>query len=345
MSGLWEEYCQDCGCKTEKNMIYKQNWKLTKKYLDYRLHTDQISLGSLKAEETYLRYLLYWCYNNPFNKASSLVPTFPEYMLKARMDGKDQPISPTHIKKVLATARRFFLWLYENEWEYRNLKLSWINKIRNKRLSEVTQNKEYVTIDEITAIANAPVENLMERRIRAAAVFLFLTGIRIGAFVSLPIKAVDIYNRFVYQYPSMGVRTKNSKSAKTVIFRIPELMDVVIDWDKIVREALPDGGFWFAPFSPESGEIDPTCKKVGLARSSLFRRNLQSWQKKVGLPYHSPHKFRHGHVHYGQAHSKTQEDYKAISQNVMHSSTGITDQFYSNMDDSMKKSKIDSLFI
>jgi len=69
----------------------------------------------------------------------------------------------------------------------------------------------------------------------------------------------------------------------------------------------------------------------------LVRKNLKTWTEKVGLPYRSPHKFRHGHVHYGQAHSKTQEDYKAVSQNVMHATTGITDQFYSNMDDNMKE--------
>ena len=66
--------------------------------------------------------------------------------------------------------------------------------------------------------------------------------------------------------------------------------------------------------------------------------------ERIGLPYHSPHKFRHCHVHYGQAHSKTQEDYKAVSQNVMHSTTGITDQFYSNIDDEEKKIRIDSMF-
>ena len=43
-------------------------------------------------------------------------------------------------------------------------------------------------------------------------------------------------------------------------------------------------------------------------------------------------------------HSMTQEDYKAISQNVMHSTTGITDQFYSNMNDEEKKKRIDSMF-
>lgn len=90
--------------------------------------------------------------------------------------------------------------------------------------------------------------------------------------------------------------------------------------------------------------MNPPQKNFLFARSSLFRKNLKTWLPKNGLTYHSPLKFRHGHVQYGQAHSKTQEDYKAISQNVMHSSTGITDQFYSNTDDDMKKNRIDSMF-
>jgi len=58
----------------------------------------------------------------------------------------------------------------------------------------------------------------------------------------------------------------------------------------------------------------------------------------------APHnKVIQGRVHYGQAHSCTQEDYKAVSQNVMHSTIGITVQFYSNMNDEEKKKKIDSM--
>ena len=34
----------------------------------------------------------------------------------------------------------------------------------------------------------------------------------------------------------------------------------------------------------------------------------------------------------------------AVGQNVMHSSTGKTHQFYSNFDDDMKKNRIDSIF-
>jgi len=326
-------------------MINKKNWKLTKAYLEDRFHVDQISMGSWKLEQTYLRYLLEWADSVPFSKAPAVNPTFPEYMRAARFDGKEEPSSPAHIKKVLSTARRFFIWLIDNDRDSRRIKLSWIIKIKAKRLSDVPQTKEYVTLEEIIKIARAPAENLVERRIRAAAVFWYLSGIRIGAFVTLPIKAVDLENRFVYQFTSLGVHTKNSKSAKTILYPIPELLEVCKAWDEEIRKVLPDDGFWFPPLLPDTGEINPNCREPNDSRVMIARKNLKAWMEKVGLPYHSPHKFRHGHVHFGQAHSKTQEDYKAISQNVMHSTTGITDQFYSNVDDDMKKNLIDSMFV
>lgn len=61
------------------------------------------------------------------------------------------------------------------------------------------------------------------------------------------------------------------------------------------------------------------------------------------MPYHSPNKFRHGHVHYAMTHAKTIEDYKAISLNVMHSSMEITDQFYSVLNESQVKERINLL--
>ena len=42
--------------------------------------------------------------------------------------------------------------------------------------------------------------------------------------------------------------------------------------------------------------------------------------------------------------SRTQADFKDVSQNVMYSTTGIMDQFYSNINDEKKKTRIDSMF-
>lgn len=58
------------------------------------------------------------------------------------------------------------------------------------------------------------------------------------------------------------------------------------------------------------------------------------------MSYHSPHKFRHGHTHYGSALAGTIEDFKAISMNVTHSSMKITDEFYSNLNDHEVQNRI-----
>ena len=324
-------------------MINKENWKLIKEYLDDREHVDQIAIGSLKIEKTYTRYILEWAKENPFLKAPSIRPTLPEYMLSARLDGKEGRLSAIHIKKVLATGRRFFTWLAENNQGYRSLKQTWINSLKAKRLTVVPQNKDYVSLDEILAIAKAPVENLIEKRIRAAAVFLYLSGMRISAFVSLSVKAVDISKRVIIQDPNQGVRTKNRKYAVTYLLDIPELLAVIQDWDNEIREQLPNGGFWFAPFLPDSGEIDPNGHDIGVHRENLARKNLHSWLSKVGLPYHSPHKFRHGHIHFGLNHAESVADFKAVSLNAMHSSMEITDQFYSVLNDSEVKDRIGAL--
>jgi site-specific recombinase XerC len=324
-------------------MINRKNWQLTKKYLEYRFSVDQISKGSLKKEQTHLRYLLQWADDQSFRLSPSIRPTFPEYMLSNRLDGKQGKLSAVYVKKTLATARLFFSWLSDNEIGYKSLKQAWIRTIKVKRLSDAPKTREAVSLDEILAIAAQDAYTLFERRARAAAVFLFLSGMRIGAFVSLPIQAVDIPNRRVIQYPSLGVRTKNKKYGITYLLDIPELLKVVQEWDDEIRAKLPPNGFWFAPLSPDTGKIDPSIVSIGEHRAILARRNMKEWIESKGLPYHSPHKFRHGHIQYGLAKSKDIADYKAVSMNVMHSSMEITDQFYSNLNDEQIQIRINNL--
>jgi integrase len=165
----------------------------------------------------------------------------------------------------------------------------------------------------------------------------------IGAFVSLPIQAVDLTHRHIKQYPSLGVRTKNRKFGDTYLLDIPKLLSVIETWDVEVRAALPPDGFWFAPLSPLTGKINPGMVSIGEHRVTLARRNLKAWLTKAGLPYHSPHKFRHGHIHYGNTHARTIEDFKAVSMNVMHSNMKTTDEFYSNLNDAAVRSRISAL--
>lgn len=51
--------------------------------------------------------------------------------------------------------------------------------------------------------------------------------------------------------------------------------------------------------------------------------------KAASVEYKSPHKFRHGHIVYARSLARNMEEVKAISQNVMHANSIITDQVYS----------------
>jgi len=247
------------------------------------------------------------------------------------------------IRKTLEAGRKFFTWVLDNYPEYRTIKRNWIQTLKSRRIEELPKQNKIPSFDDVVRIASAPAETLVERRIRASIVFWFLSGIRVGAFVSLPIKGVDLDKRTVMQFPSMGVRTKNKKYATTTLYDIPELLEVVRDWDKEIRSVLPSNSFWFAPLSPDTQELDPKRKEIGEHREAIARKNLQAYLSKIGMPYNSPHKFRHAHIHYGLERSKTMADYKAVSMNVMHASMDTTDEVYSRLDNEEIKARIQNM--
>lgn len=53
----------------------------------------------------------------------------------------------------------------------------------------------------------------------------------------------------------------------------------------------------------------------------------------MGLPYHSPHKFRHGHAVYALSMTKDVATLMAVSQNLMHENLAVTDGVYGVLSD------------
>jgi len=86
-----------------------------------------------------------------------------------------------------------------------------------------------------------------------------------------------------------------------------------------------------------------TIFKFGENRQYGARKALKEWLDKVGLPYHSPHKFRHGFAVYSLKHSKDISQLKEISQNLMHENISITDGIYGGFSDADIKEQISSL--
>lgn len=305
-------------------MINRENWKVVNQYLDYRRDVDLLSLSSLHLEKTWLVHVLTWADERPFSMVSAIRPAFPAYML-------DRKLSPVYTSHVVRSARRFFSWLSKHRRGYASISAAWLDTLKVSGMVIEDRRHQAVSIEEVRAIANAPVYSLRDRRIRAAAVFWFLSGIRVGAFVSLPVSAVDLAKLTVNQFPRLGVRTKFKKHKTTFLLSIPDLLTVVREWDREVRAA--GSYYWFAACSPETGLIDPSISAAGDHRDIRARKDLQDWLSRVGLPYYSPHKFRHGHAVYALKQAKTVKALKAVSQNLMHSSLKVTDGIYAILDD------------
>jgi integrase len=169
---------------------------------------------------------------------------------------------------------------------------------------------------------------------------MYVSGIRVGAFVTLPLCAIDIEQMTVRQDPALGVKTKNGKYATTTLLDIPELIESINQWDAEVRLVLPGHGYWFAPLSPVTGEINPTPQNIGHYRDARLRKDLRHWMDSVGLKYHSPHKFRHGHAVYAINKARNFADAKAISQNMMHANVSVTDGIYGGLKEEDVRSRI-----
>jgi integrase len=100
---------------------------------------------------------------------------------------------------------------------------------------------------------------------------------------------------------------------------------------------------WYANISPETGELGQENCNIVNNRHHGARKDLKEWMEKVNLPYHSPHKFRHGFAVFSLKHADNMGQLKAISQNLMHANISITDGIYGGLSDSDINEQITSL--
>lgn len=321
-------------------MINRDNYKLTKEFLKYLSEVKQLHDESLRLYWQAAKHLLQWADENPILSAPKIRPTFPEYLMTARNvrhpgETSDKPLSPRYMAKVLSEVRIFFKWLREHKKGYAGLNEAWIDTLRPRRSAGAhtrLKERQYWRLDDIRAVmAVKPATAALERD-KAALAFLFLSGMRIGAFVTLPTECVDLERRRIEQLPEKGVRTKNSKAAITYLLNIPDLLSIIAGWHEYIT-SFGVGFLWYPALDnqgvPMRGYIDVDKSYNG--RHTAFIEGLRELCEIAGIPYKSPHKIRHGFGVYGVKKAKDMGQLKAVSQNMMHSNIGITDGIYGRL--------------
>ncbi|MBN2149520.1 MAG: site-specific integrase [Anaerolineales bacterium] len=315
-------------------MINRENWLDSKKYLLYLENVKQNDDKTLARRRSQMRHLLEWADEQPFPKARTIDPTYQQNLASIRREwrGEHVPLSPESIEAALDVARSFFSWArLEYPRRYYHLSESWIDALRPSR-SQGKQSeyreREYYSLESVLKITSLKPETTIERRNIAAVAFLFASGMRAGAFLTLPLECVDLENLRIRQFPSKGVKTKNSKAAITTLLSIPELLDVIREWDEYLRGNLPESSLWYAQLKSDAMTLAPAGTYTGSKRHKALLLGVQRLCERAGIEYLSPHKLRHGHAVYGTKHAQTYQDFKAVSQNLMHGSVTITDSIY-----------------
>lgn len=304
-------------------LIRRANWHDTRAYLRYCREVRQVTAGTIEAYRGALDLLLRWARDWPLHQLDRLRPTFPAWLAL-----EDRAIS--YQRKTCATVRNFLRWAADRWPRYARLPTDAVDAIRPARGLAEPQHRAVYSLAEVRSLCAVPVASLADARTRAAIAMLFLSGMRVGAFCTLPIRAVDLESWSVRQWPSLGVATKNRHAATTYLLGIEDLRGIVRDWDTRVRSELPPGALWYAPLDP-SGRLAEPGQPPGRHRSTGLNRRLRALCERAGIAYRSAHKLRHGHAVYALSQISTMAEFKAVSQNLMHASLQITDQTYSGL--------------
>ena len=278
----------------------RKNFTLLNQYRNYLKTQKTCSGATLKVYEAYDSLILDWAEEQPLSKAQSFEVTFPKFLISQR-NSKNEPYSMEYMKGICAYTRRFFEWARDHKQDYRQITGEWIKMIKPEKTIEGVHEIFYYTLDDVQRICDLKTDDIRLRRTIAALAFLLLSGMRIAAFFTLPIKDVNLDSRTVRQLPTDGVCTKYNKAAITTLLMNSRLMKIIKEWDDLVRSQCPLDSSWFARLD-RNGNFDPRIiipmtidnKDELKARARYpyrdFCKDLKIVCEMAGVSYKSPHK-------------------------------------------------------
>ncbi|MCA0919241.1 tyrosine-type recombinase/integrase [Pseudooceanicola nanhaiensis] len=267
---------------------------------------------------------------------------FKDRLRAEKSEKSGQPLSAATMNQICQALRTFAQWLSEQPGYRRAVRYSDADyfNLSNAEQAQARSHdaKPSPTLDQIRyVLTNMPSETDIQLRDRAVIAFLALTGIRVGALITLKMGHVNLHDGCVYQ-DGRQVDTKFRKTSATSFFPIGE--DITKIFEDYVNHMRNDRLF---------GPDDPLFSKVNvvLGESLAFQAadlSRAPWKAtapvgklvrdsflKLGLPKFGPHSFRKTLARLGTEICSTPEEMKAWSQNLSHEHVMTTFNSYGNV--------------
>lgn len=318
-----------------------KNEQLKRKFYEYLQDSKGFSDNTIHCYEKAI--WLWEDFNNKndfssFNKTTARA--FKDWLKNKKINNSNKNISMSYCNDTLRFLKVFFEWLSKQagyKSKINQTDIDYLNLTR-KEAREATQPKsiKYPTVEEVKkAIENIKGTNEIEMRDKALFSLAFLTGARISAIMTLPMKSFNRNNLVLYQDPALGVETKFSKKivSSLIPFSYKETLTYFLQWfDYLEKEkkAKPNDPI-FPATRVENGKENISYYNTGkvepgkkLKSTSSLRKIFKKRFEQAGVEYYHPHTFRHCWVKEMAKLPLTEEEKKAISQSLGHENVGTT---------------------
>jgi integrase len=314
-----------------------------KKYIDYRKMRG-FSNKTLKKSEQAIDHLKAFLGDKSLHQLKTEdAAGFRQYLETCRY--KDRKLSQNTIVNMLSQIKLFFEYLQGMKefsgqigQEFMGM-LSLSPSQKQSRRNIGKRIKKFPKIPAIRKILSAIDKNkILGRRDSALISYLFLTGARISAAVTMRIGLLNLKSRVANQDPAKGVEVKFSKLIETTMPDFDNnIFELLRRWIKELKSlgyTDDDPLFPSAEANKETGinefQISKALTKHPLTASSS-ERIIKECCRKAGYGQYHAHSFRDSHIYHALDMATNGLDIKAVSANVGHENVVITMTKYADM--------------
>lgn len=253
--------------------------------------------------------------------------------------------------KLLAIAK-FFRWLAGQPRFRSRINFSDVAhfslSLRDARIAAARREQPTPTLEQVLhVIRSMPSTSDLEKRDRALMACMLLTGIRVGAVISMRLKHVRA-DRLGIDQDARDMQVKFGKSFPTFFFPVgDDIRQMFLDYVDYVRAELLWG---------EDDPLFPRCKQGGgLFRVEGLRRGI-AWRTPgpvwdlfkrafaaAGVSYHTPHSLRRTLAQAVLRAAQDPEMIKILSQNLGHEGVLVTMRSYGTVPRERQADRLSSL--
>ena len=304
-----------------------KNERVKRIYSDFLKHSDGKAESTIRlAEKAIQRY-------EDFTGHADF-RTFNQQKAKSfKANLSDRELAKATILSTVIALKRFLGWLAREPGYKSRISLSDIEFLslsdRDIRAAKAPADRAIPTLEQVIRVVETmPHETAIEKRDRALISLIASTGIRDGAVITLRLKHLNLSGvlPLVRQNPN-EVNTKNRKLINAFLLPIDDRFKTIfLDWVNYLKTDLLFGhDHPMFPKTAMAHDADDCFTTAGLSRefwanATPVRDIFKSAFLAAGLPYYSPHTFRHMLMQIAYQRKLNPAQLKAWSQNLGHES-------------------------